>query len=79
MKANAHIGLKMSHSRKRDNMDGETAIAFAAHRFEQLHARESCPEWLPLCTSIGYHWDSRDQRSFLMRRPNASMIVFAAS
>lgn len=41
----------------RDGMDCEAAIAFACHRFEQLHPKAFCPEWLPRCTMIGYHFD----------------------
>ncbi len=46
--------------RKRNRMDGETAIAFACHQFEQLHPKSSCPEWLARCTMISYHFDSND-------------------
>lgn len=41
-------------------MDGQTAMAFAATCFEHIHSRDTCPEWLPRCTSIGYHWDDND-------------------
>lgn len=49
-----------SRKRRRDNMDGETAIAFAANCFQQLHPRNECPEWLSRCTTVGYHWDIDD-------------------
>ena len=49
-----------TRTRRRDNMDGQTAMAFAADRFEKLHSRDTCPDWLPKCTSIGYHWDDND-------------------
>ena len=39
------------------SMDGETAMAFAGHCFEQRHPRASCPEWLGRCTTIGYTKD----------------------
>ncbi len=39
-------------------MDGETAIAFAGSEFERLHPRETCPDWLPRCTAIGYTLNS---------------------
>jgi hypothetical protein len=50
----------MVHKRKRDHMDGETAMAFAGELFEQLHPRETCPEWLVRCTAISYHWHEDD-------------------
>ncbi|QDU98565.1 hypothetical protein Pla8534_64350 [Lignipirellula cremea] len=46
--------------RKRDKMDGETAISFAIECFQQFHSRDSCPEWLSRCTTIGYFWDEND-------------------
>lgn len=48
------------HTRKRDKMDGETAMSFAMERFQQLHTRDSCPQWLSRCTTIGFHWDDED-------------------
>jgi hypothetical protein len=45
-------------------MDGETAIAFAANMFEQLHPKNSCPEWLPRCTVISYHFD--DNKNYIV-------------
>jgi hypothetical protein len=41
-------------------MNGETAIAFAARRFEQLHPRDTWPEWLSRCTIPCYHFDGND-------------------
>lgn len=38
-------------------MDGETAIAFAGHQFEQLHPRSTCPEWLGRCSTVCYTKD----------------------
>jgi hypothetical protein len=38
-------------------MDGETAMAFAGQRFEQLHPRETWPEWLLRCSMASYHKD----------------------
>lgn len=40
------------------SMDGETALAFAGHCFEQHHPRSTCPEWLGRCTTIGYTKDN---------------------
>jgi hypothetical protein len=45
-------------------MDGETAIAFAGHRFQQLHPKETCPEWFGRCTTISYRFD--DKRRFVV-------------
>lgn len=44
-------------SNDRPLMDGETAMAFAGHAFSQRHPRNTCPEWLARCTSIGYSKD----------------------
>ncbi|MGV3607914.1 MAG: hypothetical protein ACO1RA_16020 [Planctomycetaceae bacterium] len=38
-------------------MDGETAMAFAGHRFQECHPQQTCPEWLGRCTTIGYSKD----------------------
>ena len=46
-------------------MDDQTAIAFVCHRFEELHPKSTCPEWLGRCTSIGHNWDN--QRRYDMR------------
>lgn len=42
---------------QRRMMDGETAMAFAGHCFQQLHPKSSCPEWLGRCTTISYRKD----------------------
>jgi hypothetical protein len=50
----------MSSSNKQGQqpqMDEETAMAFAGHRFEQLHPRETVPPWLPRCTVISWTKD----------------------
>ncbi|EAQ79176.1 hypothetical protein [Blastopirellula marina] len=48
----------MNGSNNQVRMDGETAMAFAGHDFEQRHPKQSCPDWLGRCTTIGY---SKDQ------------------
>ena len=54
-----------SDSEKTDSMNAETAIAFAGHRFEELHPQHECPEWLARCTTIGY---SKDERGWFVVR-----------
>lgn len=45
-------------------MDDVTAMAFAGNAFEQLHPRNTCPEWLPRCTVISYHFD--DDKNYIV-------------
>lgn len=47
----------MTNNSKRQRMDGETALAFAGHCFLRLHPRETLPEWLSRCTTMGYTYD----------------------
>ena len=64
-------------------MDGETAMAFAGHRFQQLHPRETCPDWLLRCTTISYFWDSDDNYivsfSVAPKATNDGVSYFTAS
>ncbi len=68
-----------SNSRQSERqMDEETAMAFAGHRFEQLHPRDTVPAWLPRCTVIGWTKDSEGQFvvSFALT-PKATNNAFA--
>src|SRR3954452_13291372 len=46
-----------SKATARAPMDEEAAMAFAGHRFQQLHPKEMVPPWLPRCTVIGWTKD----------------------
>jgi len=59
--------------RNRRTMDGETAMAFAGHCFQQLHPKTTCPEWLGRCTTVSYTKDDKQRYivSFALT-PNAT-------
>lgn len=62
----------------RPPMDEETAMAFAGHRFQQLHPKETVPQWLPRCTVIG--WTKDDAGRFVVSfavTPKATNNAFA--
>lgn len=53
-------------------------MAFAGHRFQQLHPRQTVPAWLPRCTVIG--WTKDDLGRFVVSfavTPKATNNAFA--
>ena len=55
----------MNSNNKKVQMDDKTAMAFAGYEFEQRHPKQSWPEWLVRCSTIGYNKDETGR--FIMR------------